>query len=350
MALTAHDLVARSGIGNALAMHSRGVDRADFNLLSAAYHPDATVDYGFFAGPAETLVAILAEAQKGSPPTLHRTSNIWIKVDGDRAVSESYVIAYVEDPAIQRLVMGRYLDRHQFRDGEWKLSHRTYLLEGNTNHANTAQRADQPVGHSHYVPSGAKGSADPGRILLALAQSGFAGASAMTAQPDSAALDIALSKAAIHDLTMAYCRGVDRGDRELLDSLFHPDSTAMLGISNGSGADFAEAIIAFVRDELDYCFHSVANEWVEVNGDHAVGELYALAHMTKDGQDVMTGGRYLDHYERRDGVWKIKSRTFVTDWNTSHPTTLQKDGFYDALKNWGSFGKGDPVYAHWASL
>jgi hypothetical protein len=47
-----NNLVAKQGIADALAMHSRGVDRADTNLLGAAYHPGATVDYGFFVGPA----------------------------------------------------------------------------------------------------------------------------------------------------------------------------------------------------------------------------------------------------------------------------------------------------------
>jgi hypothetical protein len=72
--------------------------------------------------------------------------------------------------------------------------------------------------------------------------------------------------------------------------------------------------------------------------------------MTVSGNDVMTGGRYIDSYERRHGQWKIGSRTFVADWNTTHPSTLQLDGFYEALKTRGSFGRSDPIYAHWGSL
>jgi SnoaL-like domain len=344
------DLIARYGIANALAMHSRGVDRADFNLLSAAYHPDATVDYGFFEGEAATLVSILAEAQKPSLPTLHRTSNIWIKLEGQHAISESYVIAYVEDAETQRLVFGRYLDRHEERAGEWRLVHRTYLLDGNTNRPTTVARADPPVAHDNFVPQGGKGAADPGRALLAHHQASsrlLHGAKPMSADPS--ALDATLSRAAIHDLAMAYCRGVDRGDADLLRSIFWEDSAVISGIINGTGAEFADQITDFCTQNLDYCFHSVANEWVEVKGDHAVGEHYVVAQMTMGGNDVMTGGRYIDSYERRNGVWKIKSRTFVNDWNTTHPTTLQKDGFYEALKNWGRFGKDDPVYGHWAS-
>lgn len=350
-------LVARHHILNTLAVHSRGVDRADATLLGSAYHSDATVDYGFFVGDAATLVAILADAQKSTPPTLHRTSNCWIEVAGDRAVSESYVIAYTEELAIQRLIFGRYLDRHECRDGQWRLSHRTYVIEGNMNLPSTVTRNDPPVALDHYVPAGAKGAADPGRALLAFYAASAAstrtsprhGDSTMNPSPTSG-LEAALARAEIHDLCMAYGRGVDRADEDLLRSIFSDDSTVITGVVNGSGAEFAKTICTFVTTTLDLCFHSMANEWVEVNGDEAVGEHYALAHMVMDGFDVMTGGRYLDRYVRRDGKWLIQARTFVTDWNTSHPSTLERGGFYEALSTWGRFGKSDPVYAHWATL
>ena len=167
---------------------------------------------------------------------------------------------------------------------------------------------------------------------------------------DPSALEAALSRAAIHDLVMAYCRGVDRGDAELLKSIFHEDATVVSGVINGSGAEFAEQIVAYCTANLDYCFHSVANEWIEVEGDHAVGEHYVIAQMTAAGNDVMTGGRYIDSNERRGAQRKISNRTFVADWNTTHPSTLQLDGMYEPLKTRGSFGRNDPVYAHWASL
>lgn len=350
MTLTVHDLVARDAIETALANHSRGVDRADLNLLQSAYHPDATVDYGFFQGPAETLVGIIAQAQKGALPSLHRTANMWIKVKGDEAVSESYVMAYVEEPELQRMVFGRYLDRHACRDGVWRLTHRTYVLDGNTNRLNTAMRSDPPVSNLQFAPTGGKGSSDPGRTLLAFAQNSFPGAKPMTAQPDAAAIDAALSKLAIKDLCFAYARGADRGDEALMASVFHEDSMVITGVCNANGAEFAKQIVASVTANLDYCFHSVANMWIEVNGDHGVGEHYVVAQVTAGGNDMMTGGRYVDSYERRDGVWKIKTRTFVCDWTTSHPSTNQRDAFYAALVNRGCWGKSDPVYDLWASL
>ncbi len=353
--LNAADFAARHAILNTLAQHSRGVDRADATLLGGAYHPGASVDYGFFAGPATTLVAILADVQKASPPSLHRTSNSWIKVADDRAVAESYIIAYVEEAALQRIVLGRYLDRFACIDGAWRIMHRQYVIEGNTNRPNTAQRGDPAADLAHYVPQGGKGGSDAGRAILALyrAEAAAQGSHPMTSQTDTitdSALNAALARAEIHDLCMAYSRGVDRADKALLHSIFSDDSSVITGVVNASGAEFAETICAFVTSEIDMCFHSVANEWIDVRGDEAVGEHYALAHMVKDGQDVMTGGRYLDRYVKRGGKWLIRNRTFVSDWNTSHPSTLERGGFYEALTTWGAFGPSDPVYSLWASL
>ncbi|MFA7585235.1 MAG: nuclear transport factor 2 family protein [Novosphingobium sp.] len=349
--MTADTLIARHQILNALAVHSRGVDRADVNLLGSAYHPDATVDYGFYVGPAAALVDMLGNGQKGTLPTLHRTANTEIRIQGDHAVAESYVIAYVEEPEIQRMVFGRYLDTLECRDGSWRLSNRTYVLDSNTNRPNTAMRADPPVANDHFVPDGGKGAADAGRVLIAHHEASsrtLQKASPMT--PDSAALDAALSRDAIRALVTGYCRAADRADAELMASLFWEDANVISGIVNGTGADFATAVTAHILANLDSCFHSVANEWIEVRGDHAVGEHYILAHNRAGGQDALTGGRYVDSYERRDGVWKIASRTFVCDWTSTHPTTYEAAGFYQGLTTRGIFGREDPVYQHWASL
>jgi 3-phenylpropionate/cinnamic acid dioxygenase small subunit len=359
--MTIQNLAARHQILNVLALHSRGVDRADANMLGAAYHPGATVDYGFFVGAAERLVAILAGAQKAALPTLHRTANCEIRISGQRAVSESYVIAYAEEAEVQRMVFGRYLDQHEQRGGQWRLTHRTYVLDGNTNRANTAQRADPPLSDDHFVPAGGKGAADPGRALLArhhAASRHVQKARPMSedavlpdaAQIYSGQLDIALSRDAIRLLLTAYCRAADRADAALMASVFWDDAEVISGVVNGSAADFAREVTAHVTAQFDSCFHSIANEWIELTGDHGVGEHYVIAHNRAGDTDTMTGGRYIDRYERRGGVWKIASRAFVCDWNASHPTTYQPAGFYEGLTTRGCFGTTDPIYKHWESL
>lgn len=354
--MTAADLIARHAIRNTLARHSRGVDRADANLLASAYHPGATVDYGFFAGPAATLVEILAGAQKAALPTLHRTGNCDIRMAGSRAVSESLVIAHAEEPRegganLRRMIFGRYLDRHECRDGEWRLTHRTYVLDSNINRTDAGLRCDPPLADDHFVPEGGKGAADPARVLIAHHRA--AARPLQEARPmdiDAAALDAALSREAIRSLVYGYCRAADRADADLMASLFWEDATVISGVTNGSAADFAREVVAYVTTNLEACFHSVSNEWIEVKGDHGVGEHYVIAHDRAGGTDRMTGGRYVDSYERRGGIWKIASRTFISDWTAAHPTTFEPAGFYEGLTTRGCFGRIDPIYKHWESL
>jgi hypothetical protein len=347
--------IGKSLIRQTLATHSRGVDRADAELLKSAYHPDATVDYGFFVGEAQKLAAILAAAQKTQPVTLHRTSNMWIKVRDGHARSESYVIAYAEhrggDEAVQRLIGGRYLDQHERRGGEWRLTHRRYVLDFNMNHESTAACADPSVALAHFAPRGGHGASDPGRALLAQHAAGFDHRGAHTVPNISdAEIDAALSRDALHEINMAYARAADRADADLMGSIFHEDSTVVSGLFNGNGKDYALEITRFVRESLERCFHSIANEWYEVKGDAAVGETYVIANMTAGGHDTLTGGRYIDSYERRQGVWKIKTRTFVADFARAEPSSHETGGLYASLTTRGSFGPADPVYAFWNQL
>jgi hypothetical protein len=346
------ELASKSEIAGILATHSRGVDRADGNLLGSAYHPDAGVDYSFFVGAANQLVAILAGAQKGQPVTLHRTSNMWIKVQGSQAWSESYVLAYAEHIAesvgTQRFIGGRYLDTHERRDGEWRLSHRKYVMDFNSNRPSTTNWPEPGVALANFAPRGGQGAADAGRALLAHYAADFKSQrnSTVTTYTDAQA-DQALSKQALHDLGMAYARAIDRADASLMASIFHDDATVVSGVFNGSAAEFAARIAAFVRENIERCFHSVANEWYDVRGDDAVGESYVIANTTAGGKDTLTGGRYVDAYQRRNGVWKIKARTFVVDWTNTQPTSYETGGMYAALTTRGCYGTSDPVYAFW---
>lgn len=338
-------------ISNVLARHSRGVDRADAGLLAGCYHDDATVDYRFFAGSAAEFAAILAGAQKAAPVTLHRTAQMWIEADGDRARSESYVIAYASiageaGPASQHLICGRYLDRHERRDGGWRMSHRTYVLDTSVNWSGgTALPGLGPL--DSQVPTGGHGAADPGIALLVQARARNTGKGYQPMTHSQQAIDAVISRQQIADLTMAYCRGVDRADAELLESIFHEDSTVVSGAYNGPGKAFATVICGVVQDAYEQTFHSIANQWIEVEGDGAVGETYVIAVSTgRDGTDTLTGGRYVDRFTRRAGRWAIAERTFVLDWLRAEPSTRDVSGpMYAALDLHGSRGRGDPVYA-----
>ena len=341
-------------IRNVLSLHSRGIDRADVGMLTSAYHDGGTVDYRFFAGPAADFAEMLIAGQKAGPVTMHRTAQMAVDLGGDEASSESYVMAYACDGTMQRLICGRYLDRLARREGRWRLVHRTYVLDTNMNWEGAFEAG--PLGPlGHHVPVGGHGVQDAGTALLALAkasnQAKSRGSDAMTnTRSDAALLDDVVSRQQIADLTMAYCRGVDRADQELLASIFHDDSTVISGAFNGNGKDFASEICGVVEQAFEQTFHSIANQWIEIEGHGAVGETYVIAASTsrdtgEGSTDTLTGGRYIDRFERRGGAWKIAERSFVLDWTRSEPSTRQmNEGMYAALDLHGTRGKDDPVY------
>lgn len=171
--------------------------------------------------------------------------------------------------------------------------------------------------------------------------------------PTAATMDAVISRQQIADLTMAYCRGIDRADEALLKSIFHEDSTVVSGAFNGGGHAFATEICNIVRAVFDQTFHSIANQWIEVTGDTAIGETYVIAVSTmtdpEEGKsEMLSGGRYLDRFTRREGVWKFAERSFVSDWSRIDKTTRNMDtGLYASLDLQGKQGPDDPVYAMW---
>ena len=131
-------------IGQVIASHSRGIDRANEETFSDVYHDDGYVDYGFFDGPAAEFAAVVTAGADDTPGTLHRPSNVWIEVEGDAAKSECYVTVYThaadESSAASgetTFIGGRYLDKHERRDGVWKMTHRTYVMDWNFNQPGT---------------------------------------------------------------------------------------------------------------------------------------------------------------------------------------------------------------------
>lgn len=343
----AADLAARAAIATNLARHSRGVDRNDFALLASAYTPDATVAYGMFEGAARDFARYLTDSMAGAPVTLHRTSNMAIRVDGpDSARSESYVIAYMREPDgdtdTQRMVGGRYLDRHVNTADGWRIAHRTYVLDWNLNVPSREAASAMAPGAQGAADRAHALFADFGRTADTIADRGD--------EPMTDAVEQAVAKQALHDLVVTYARGVDRADAALLASVFHPDAEVVTGVIDGRAPDYARDICAMVRENLKSTFHSMANEYFEVSGDRAVGETYVVAHMISTGdapQETLTGGRYLDRFERRDGQWRIAHRTFVHDWNMTQPVTEETVGMYEQLPTRGGYAPNDPGWAFW---
>lgn len=127
---------------------------------------------------------------------------------------------------------------------------------------------------------------------------------------------------AIRQTLARYCRGVDRGEPEMLLSVYHEGAIDNHGAFNGPAPDFATMLIRSMDESPIVGQHHITNVLIELVGpDKANVESYYIAWhpvpTETDGQwgHVMVGGRYLDRFEARDGDWRILKRDVLIDWS-----------------------------------
>lgn len=125
-------LIAKDAIRDLAARYMRGQDRLDGDLQLATFWPDATTDYGIFVGPAAEFVAFAQGLLTEHIANQHLIGQHLIEFeDGhpDVAFGEVYFYAFhriVEDGApVDLTICGRYIDRYERRNGEWRFAHRS---------------------------------------------------------------------------------------------------------------------------------------------------------------------------------------------------------------------------------
>jgi hypothetical protein len=129
-------------------------------------------------------------------------------------------------------------------------------------------------------------------------------------------------RARIEQVLMAYYRGVDRRDFELIRSCFFEDAVIdlrpwLLGSRDEAieALESPESLNGYART-----MHFCGNTIIELEGDVAHTEVYAMAqHEAKQGHEwagaFVTGWlRYFDRFERRDGEWRSAGRGFACEW------------------------------------
>ena len=141
---------------------------------------------------------------------------------------------------------------------------------------------------------------------------------------DNADLAVLIAKQAITEQLHRYCRAMDRMDNTLGRSVFHPDAIADYGsMYQGTGHGF----IDFVYDahaRLLIHHHQLGNILIAVDGDMASSESYVtVTFRSKDGSGALIAmksyGRYVDRWERRDGLWAISHRRYLHSIDETRP-------------------------------
>ncbi len=158
-------------------------------------------------------------------------------------------------------------------------------------------------------------------------------------------LDELVSRQEIYEVLTRYCRGVDRCDVEMIRSVYHPDAIDDHGMFKGLGTDFAPWIVAWELENIKQCQHFIGNFSCDLQGDTAYTETYCLSfNEGTRGENSTVYNRYIDRFERRDGVWKIAARLVVLDLTRVEPATEPFGDVPGWNFTWGTRDKNDAVY------
>ena len=124
-------LLDKQAIREALEAFSRGMDRFDREAYLSAFHDDAEMAAGPFVGSARDCWDwAVPMHEEGQLLTHHSLLNITIDLDGDTAHTETYYmfVARNRDETVV-LAGGRYVDRFEKRNGDWRIALRTNIIE-----------------------------------------------------------------------------------------------------------------------------------------------------------------------------------------------------------------------------
>ncbi|MEO7378687.1 MAG: nuclear transport factor 2 family protein [Sphingomicrobium sp.] len=139
--------------------YCRGVDRLDWELVRACYHPEGIDDHGSYKGGVEGFIAWASAGLPRFASTAHFTGNQLVEVDGDRAWAEHYAVVFhrrsasAEAPEADLIVNVRYVDRLEKRGGEWRILNRVVIAD--------SDRVDVIGGHWLDMATITTGQRDP---------------------------------------------------------------------------------------------------------------------------------------------------------------------------------------------
>lgn len=127
------EMLDKEKVRDCIIRLARGEDRRDDEIIKGCFWPDASTDFGIFAGPFAQYLDWVVPGSPAVPLTQHVLGQSLVQLRDDVAAVETQVTAYhrVNMGSEERdLVLGgRYLDRLQRRESEWRISKRTMLYD-----------------------------------------------------------------------------------------------------------------------------------------------------------------------------------------------------------------------------
>lgn len=123
----------REKIRECLVRLARGEDRRDADMIKASCWPDSRKDYGVFAGSFQEYLDWVVPGADAIKVTQHVLGQSLIELDGTTARVETHVLSYhrvdMGEEERDSVIGGRYLDRLEKRDSEWRIAERTLIYD-----------------------------------------------------------------------------------------------------------------------------------------------------------------------------------------------------------------------------
>jgi hypothetical protein len=133
-------------------------------------------------------------------------------------------------------------------------------------------------------------------------------------------IDALADRAVIDEQLARYCRAIDTGEWDLLDTIFTPDAILDYTSSGGIRGAYGEVKpwLAKVLPLFAVRQHYVTNREITIDGDAATSVAYLYNPMGRRRDDggldlFFVGGTYRDRWVRTDDGWRIVERV-ETEW------------------------------------
>jgi SnoaL-like domain len=130
-------LIDKQDIYELMCRYARGVDRFDKELVRSVFWPEATAVFplsadAVFKGLYRDYLEIDVESWKPYTAQQHYLCNHLSEIDGDQALAETYQFSFYwkmpgDDPKLNSQNSGRYIDRYERRNSEWRVIHREFI-------------------------------------------------------------------------------------------------------------------------------------------------------------------------------------------------------------------------------
>jgi hypothetical protein len=125
-------LLDKQAIFECVNRYARGLDRHDDEMVGSAYHEGARDHHGDFLGDPADFIPWANELHAADwVAHHHHLTTHTVELDGDVAHAETYCIGTFlrkSEPVVD-MAGGRYVDRLERRDGEWKIVDREVVIE-----------------------------------------------------------------------------------------------------------------------------------------------------------------------------------------------------------------------------